>query len=359
MLYGFIIAEFPYLSNIILPAILNKMKIAFFEVTEEEHKIYFREKLTDHELFFFDNPLTEDSIPQEKDFDVLSVFVNCSVTEKVIDAFPDLKLITARSTGFDNIDFKYAMQKKIVVSNVPQYGSHTVAEYTFALILSLARKIPQAVQRLKTTGEFSYENLRGIDIHNRTLGVIGTGKIGGNVIKIARSFGMKVYAFDLHQNEELSKELDFKYVDFDTLLSLSDIVTIHTVLNESTKHLINEENIFKMKKGAILINTARGGIISTDALFKAITTKHLSGAALDVLEDEEDLKEDLDIFAKEKHYSSELKTMLENHMLINLEEVIITPHMAFYTKEAEESIMQTTVENILAVLQNSPINTVN
>lgn len=322
------------------------MKIAFFEVTEEEQKHFFKKNLDGHELFFSDTPLTEDTLPKDLDFEVVSVFVNCSVTKKIIDSFPRLKLITARSTGFDNIDFEYAKTKNINVCNVPSYGSHTVAEYTFALILSLSRKIPQAVARLKTTGEFSYENLRGMDIHARVLGVIGTGKIGKNVIRIARAFDMEVVAYDPHPDEEFANELGYKYVDFDALLSTSDIITIHTVLSEQTKHLINTKNIFNMKKGSILINTARGGIVETDALFQAITTKHLAGAALDVLEGEEDLKEDLDVFSKEKHYSKGLKTMLENHMLINLEEVIITPHMAFYTKEAEESIMQTTVDNI-------------
>lgn len=334
------------------------MKIAFFEIAEEEQKHFFKKKLSEHELSFFDTPLTEDTLPKENDFEVVSVFVNCGVTKKVIDSFPKLKLITTRSTGFDNIDFEYAKTKNINACNVPSYGSHTVAEYTFALILSLSRKIPQAVARLKTTGEFSYENLRGLDIHGRILGVIGTGKIGKNVIKIARSFDMEVIAFDPHPDEEFAKELGYKYVSFDTLLSSSDIVTIHTVLSNDTKHLINTKNIFNMKKGAILINTARGGIVSTDALFQAITTKHLAGAALDVLEGENDLKEELDVFSKEKHYSKDLKTMLENHMLINLEDVIITPHMAFYTKEAEESIMQTTVDNINSLTTGSIQNQV-
>ena len=334
------------------------MKIAFFEVTQEEQKHFFKKRLTEHELTFFDTPLTEQSLPKENNFEVISVFVNCQVTQKVIEYFPNLKLITARATGFDNIDVKSAKERNILVANVPSYGSHTVAEFTFSLILSLCRKIPQAVQRLKTTGEFSYENLRGIDIHGRTLGVIGTGKIGLNVIRIARSFDMPVIAFDILKNEPSSRELDFKYVDFDELLTTSDIVTIHTSLNESTRHLINEKNIFTMRKGAFLINTARGGIVSTDALFQAITTKHLAGAALDVLEGEKELKEELDIFSKEKHYSEDLKTMLENHILINLEEVIITPHMAFYTKEAEESIQSTTIDNINSFVSGKTVNLV-
>lgn len=326
------------------------MKIAFFEIADEDQILFFKKNLQQHELFFFEENLSPDNLSKQSAFDIISIFVNCRIDNNVIDHFPNLKFIAARTTGFDNIDIKYAKEKGIVVSNVPQYGSHTVAEYTFALILSLSRKIPQAVARLKTTGEFSYENLRGMDIHGRILGVIGTGKIGKNVIRIARSFDMEVRAFDPHPDEEFAKELRYKYVDFDTLLSSSDIITIHTVLSNETKHLINIKNIFNMKKDAILINTARGGIVETDALFQAITTKHLAGAALDVLEGEEDLKEDLDVFSKEKHYSKGLKTMLENHMLINLEEVIITPHMAFYTKEAEESIMQTTIDNINSLI---------
>lgn len=332
------------------------MKIAFFEIKDQEQKQFFKNVLPEHELIFFEDSLTAENLPGQNDFEIISTFVNCQIDHSVIDYFPKLKLIAARATGFDNIDVSRAKEKNIAVSNVPSYGSHTVAEFTFSLILSLSRKIPQAVQRLKATGEFSYENLRGMDIYGKTLGVAGTGKIGLNVIKIAKAFGMPVLAYDLYPNQQACQDLGFKYTDLDTLLSQSDILTIHTPLNENTHHLINEKNIFKMKKGALLINTARGGVVATDALFKAITSNHIAGAALDVLEGEKDIKEELEIFSK--NYPQDLKTMLENHILLDLEQVLITPHMAFYTKEAEEAIRQTTADNIRSFILGKVVNLV-
>lgn len=334
------------------------MKIAFFGITKEEQKKFFKGSLPEHQLSFFEDPISKGLLPDEKDFDIISVFVNCHLDKDLIDQFPNLKLITIRSTGFDNVDVKYAKSKNILASNVPAYGSHTVAEFTFALILSLSRKIPEVVQRVKISGEFSYQNLQGIDIFGKTLGVVGTGKIGLNVIKIASAFGMSVLAYDLFPDIKASKELNFEYVSLDELLSKSDIVTIHAPLNANTRHLINEENIFKMKEDSLLINTSRGGIISTDALFKALASNHLKGAALDVLEGEEDLKEGLQVFDKQQQYPQDLKTMLENHILIDLKQVIITPHMAFYTKEAEFAIIETTAENIKMFIAQKPQNLV-
>lgn len=338
--------------------IVSLVKIAFFEVTEGEQKLFFKQSLSEHKLVFFDTPLTETTLPEDTAIEVLSVFVNCQVTKKVIESFPKLKLITARATGFDNIDIKTAKEKNILVANVPSYGSHTVAEFTFALILSLSRKIPQATQRLKETGKFSYENLRGMNIFGKTIGVIGTGKIGAHVIKIAKAFEMKVIAVDPFPNKDTADSLNFEYVNLERLLKESDIVTIHSPLTENTHHLINKENIALMKKGSILINTARGGIVETDGLFQAITSGQIAGAALDVLEGEKELKEELQIFKTGENYPQDLKTMLENHILMDLENVIITPHMAFYSKEAEESIMQTTIDNIKSYLSNKPQNLV-
>lgn len=333
-------------------------KIAFFEITEEEKKEYFSANLSEHELVFFDHPLNEDSIPKETIFEVISTFVESKVTAKIIDAFPNLKLVAVRATGFDSVDVEYAKSKNILVCNIPAYGSNTVAEYTFGLILSLSRKIPQAANRLKISGEFSFEGLRGFDLNGKTLGVIGTGKIGSNVIKIAKGFNMSVLAMDSYPNEALAKSLEFNYVSLEELLKDSDIVTLHVPLSAKTQHLISKNNIKLMKKGGILINTSRGGIVDTDALYQALTLNHLGGAALDVLEEEYELKEEAELLAQNKIPAKDFQNLIEDHILMHLPNVIITPHMAFYTKEAEFSIMETTVSNIKSALSGTPQNLV-
>lgn len=337
---------------------MKVMHIAFFEITEEEKKEYFLKNLSGHELEFFETPLIDDFLPGKTDFEAISTFVASKVSSKVIDAFPNLKLIAVRATGFDSVDTEYAKSKKILVSNVPAYGSNTVAEYTFGLILSLSRKIPQAAYRLKISGEFSFEGLRGFDLNGKTLGVIGTGKIGSNVIKIAKGFNMNVLAMDPYPNEELAKSLEFNYVSLEELLKNSDIVTLHIPLTKETHHLINKDNILLMKKGGILINTSRGGIVDTDALYQALILNHLGGAALDVLEEEYELKEEAELLAQDKIPQKDFQNLVEDHILIHLPNVIITPHMAFYTKEAEFSIMETTVKNIKAGLSETPQNLV-
>lgn len=334
------------------------MRIAFFEIHEEEKKEYFSQNLAGHEVEFFEKPLDENFIPETKDFEIISIFGGSKVNPQIINAFPNLKHIAIRATGFDNVDVEEAHLKNILVSNVPAYGSNTVAEFTFGLILSVSRKIPQAAYRLKVSGEFSFEGFRGFDLNGKTLGVVGTGKIGSNVIKIAKGFNMKVLAADPHPNEELSKTLGFHYVSLEELLKNSDIVTLHIPLTEQTHHLLNKNNIFLMKKGSLLINTSRGAIVDTDALSLALTKEHLNGAALDVLEEEGELKEEAQLLTQNRIPPQDFKNIIENHILMHLPNVIITPHMAFYTKEAEFSIMETTVKNIKAALSGTPENLV-
>lgn len=334
------------------------MKIAFFEIDDQEKKDYFTQNLQEHEVVFFDYPLCEEKLPEDQSFEIISVFVGCRVTPKVINSFPNLKHIAARSTGFDNIDLEYCKSKNISVSNVPAYGSHTVAEFTFGLILSLSRHIYHGINRLKVGVDFNFTGLRGFDLNGKTLGVIGTGKIGINVIKIAQGFNMNILAFDAFPNENLRQSLNFTYTSMEELLQSSDIVTIHVPYMPQTHHLINKDNIFKIKKGALLINTARGAIVETEALFQVLTQEHLAGAALDVLEEEGELKEEAELLSQNKMADGKFKGLLEDHILINLPQVLVTPHMAFYTKEAEFSIMETTVKNITSFLNSSGENIV-
>lgn len=331
------------------------MRIGFFNLTPQQ-KEYFQQELAEYELNFSDELLSDSSLSNQTNFDIISVFTKSNLTKKVIDNFPGLKMIALRSTGFDNVDLDYAKEKNIVVSNVPAYGAHTVAEFTFGLILSLSRKIPQAIAKVKSEVEFNHEGLKGFELYGKTLGVIGTGKIGANVVKIAKGFGMIILAYDAYPNEQLAKTFEFSYIPLEELLKDADIVTIHVPANPQTRYLINKDNISNMKKGALLINTARGDVVETGALYKAISDGRILGAGLDVLEGETNLNKDL---TKEELEPTVMKNILENSYLIRNPSVYVTPHTAFYTTEAEAAIMQTTIENIQGFTAGSPKNVVN
>jgi len=295
-----------------------------------------------------------------KDTTILSTFINSKVTKQVIDSLPKLRFITTRSTGFDHIDIEHARSKGISVSNVPTYGENTVAEHTFALILSVARQLKKAHSKI-SQGDFSIKDLLGFDLKGKTIGVVGTGHIGLRVIKMAGGFSMKALAFDPAQNHFLEEVLGFKYVDFDTLLVSSDIISLHAPYNKKTHHLINKDNINKIKKGAVLINTARGGLVDTVALAQALDEGILAGAGLDVLEGEDMILEEKQLLRKRKDiYNPEkLRLTLRNCFILQRENVIFTPHTAFFSKEAIQRILDTTANNIVTFIKGSPENKVN
>ncbi|MBU1000441.1 hydroxyacid dehydrogenase [Patescibacteria group bacterium] len=334
------------------------MKIGFFESNNETEINFFKTRLSEHKLTFSNEPLTSENLPDDKSLEIAAIFVNCQVDKNVINSLPNLKAIIVRATGFDNVDIAFCKQKNIIVSNVPAYGSHTVAEFTFALMLNVTRKIYTAINRVKIGRIFSPEGLKGLDLFGKTLGVIGTGKIGTNVIKIAKGFGMNVLAFDAHPDQTMAGGLDFKYLTLEEVLRLSDIITIHVPYNNKTHHLLNSTNLPLIKKGSILINTSRGAVLETDTLFRLLSNGHLSGAGLDVLEEEDELKEEVELLSRNAIPEDKYKEILENHMLINMPQVIITPHMAFFTKEAIASIRKTTLENINAFIKGIPLNQV-
>ncbi|MFH1178544.1 MAG: hydroxyacid dehydrogenase [bacterium] len=333
------------------------MKIHYFsgEKWEEE---FVRAKLPGEDIVFHEGSLAAFPDLTDPETQVLCTFVESHIGEIEISRFPALKLIATRSTGFDHIDLTATKARGITVVNVPFYGENTVAEFAFALLLALSRKIIDADERVRETGSFSHDNLRGFDLAGKTIGVVGCGHIGVHVIRMANGFGMKVLGFDVHQDPELAQKLNFSYSSLDELLATSDIITIHVPYNQHTHHLINKENIAKMKKGAYLINTARGAVVETDALVEAIKNEIIAGAALDVLEEEGDMNDELALLTAPHPKEEELKIALENHYLINHPRVIVTPHMAFNTTEAIERILDTTIENIKAFSAGSPINLV-
>ncbi|HEC30410.1 MAG TPA: hydroxyacid dehydrogenase, partial [Candidatus Yonathbacteria bacterium] len=245
------------------------MKVLYF-LGEEWEEEYVEEKLDGVDVEIFSGPIQDYPDLHDDEVEVLSVFIKSHVGAEEMDKFPNIKLIATRSTGFDHIDLEEAKKRGIIVSNVPSYGANTVAEYAFALLLSLSRKIPESYEQVRETGSFSQKGLRGFDLKGKTLGVVGCGNIGVHAIIMGKGFGMEVIVSDPHQNEEVRAELGFKYVSLDELLASSDIITIHAPYNEHTHHLINSENINKIKRGAYLINTARGAIIETEALIRGL-----------------------------------------------------------------------------------------
>ncbi|KKW18409.1 MAG: D-isomer specific 2-hydroxyacid dehydrogenase NAD-binding protein [Parcubacteria group bacterium GW2011_GWB1_50_9] len=337
------------------------MRIAYFGVTEEE-KTYLKSRIAeaglDGNVVFSDEKLQKEDISTEMDFDIISVFVDSKIDKPVLDAFPNLKYIMARSVGYDHIDLAETKKRGIIVSNVPSYGDHTVAEFTFALILTLSRKIFLSVDRIRETGSFSIEGLRGFDLKDKTIGVVGTGKIGKKVIELARGFGMNIIAQDAFPDKKAAEALGFQYVSFDELINRSDIVTLHVPYSKDTHHLMNRDSLAKMKKGAYLINTSRGGVVETEALVGALKSGQVGGAGLDVLEEELVIKDELDFIAKGNVAEHNIKTILANHVLINLPNVVITPHNAFNSKEALERILDASVDSIKGFLEGAPPNAV-
>lgn len=319
------------------------MKIAFFEVSEED-KEYLLHSLGNYEVSFFEEPLTEKNATQAEDCEIISVFIYSIISAAVIEQLKNTRCITTRSTGFDHIDAAACKEKGIAVLNVPYYGENTVAEHTFALILALSRNVHKSYARgLKD--DFSIEGLKGFDLKDKTLGVIGTGHIGLHVIRIAKGFGMHVFAYDVYHNIFLSEILHFKYVTLERVLSQSDIVTIHVPYNEHTHHLINRENIKKMKQGSLLINTSRGGIVENEALIEALNDHTLAGAGLDVIEGEEYIKEEKQCLYEDCG-PAHLARIKQNHNLLSRDNVVFTPHIGFYSEEALRRILDTTITNI-------------
>ena len=332
----------------------KSFKIAFFELEPWEKK-YFSKKLKNCKITFIDGHLNENNVNEVKNADAIGVFIYSVVDKKILEKLPNLKLIVTLSTGFEHIDLKECNKRKIIVCNVPHYGENTVAEHTFALILNLTRMIHKAYERT-IKGDFSIEGLRGIDLQRKTLGVVGTGSIGQHVARIAKGFEMKVIAFDRFKNLKLAKKLGFRYVNFDKLLKNSDIITLHVPYSKETHHLVGKKEISKMKKGVFIINTARGGIIETSALLEGIRFGKIGGAGLDVLEGECFIKEEKQILSKHFLKECDLKTVLQDHLLLRQPNVIITPHNAFNSWEALHRILDTTILNINSFLKKKPVN---
>lgn len=339
------------------------MKVTFFE-TKNWEKEYLEKEMGNLGLKyeFYTESLTEENADIAKDSEIISTFIYSRINEKVLNKLENVKLITTRSTGYDHINVEKCKERGVVVCNVPGYGTETVAEHTIALMLAISRKIVESFERTRK-GIFSTNGLTGFELKGKTLGIIGAGRIGRRVAEIAKSFGMKILAYDVYKNEEESKRIGYEYVDLETLLRESDIISLHANLTKDNYHILDKNAFSKMKNGVIIINTARGELIDTKALIECIRNGKVRYAGLDVIEGERNIREELQVLYENVIEKDELKKMLAAHILVEMEDrlnnVLITPHNAFNSSEVLNRILEITVENIKMFLENKPINVVN
>jgi len=313
------------------------MKVAFFD-TKPYDTPYFEKfgKENNIKFKFFETKLNEDTAELAKGCEAACVFVNDTVNAAVIDKLCVLgvKVLALRCAGYNNVDIKYAKDKIKVVS-VPAYSPYAVAEHAMALLLTSIRRVHKAFIRTRDHN-FSLNGLTGFDLHGKTVGVVGTGKIGRIFINICRGFGMNVIAYDKFP----AKDSDIDYVELDELFSRSDIISFHCPLTDETYHMIDEKSIEKLKKGVVIINTSRGALIDAEALLEGIKARKIGAACLDVYEEE------ADVFFQD--FSGHIIADDTLARLISMPNVIVTSHQAFLTEEALSNIAETTVNNIIA-----------
>lgn len=313
------------------------MKIAFFS-TKAYDREFFNRYITTHEITYFEGRLRMPTVNLTKGYDAVCVFVNDRLNAEVIAALKenDVKLIALRCAGFNNVDLEAAKEHGIKVVRVPAYSPHAVAEHAVALILTLNRKTHKAYNRVRE-GNFSLERLTGFDLYGKTVGAIGTGKIGQVFCNIMLGFGCRVLAFDLMEDKELASK-GVEYLPLMDLLQQSDIISLHCPLNDQTRHIINKETIPMMKEGAMLINTSRGGLIDTVDVIEGLKSGRIGYVGLDVYEQEEKL------FFKDLS-----ENIIQDDLIMRLlsfPNVLITSHQGFFTEEALIQIAQTTLHNI-------------
>jgi D-lactate dehydrogenase len=313
------------------------MKIAFFS-TQPYDKEYFERYNTQHEILFFEARLNEQTVNLANGCDAVCAFVNDQLNAAVLNALKEIgiKIIAQRCAGFNNVDVATATKNNIAVVRVPAYSPHAVAEHALALIMTLNRKTHKAYNRVRE-GNFSLDRLTGFDIYGKTVGVIGTGKIGECFARIMQGLGCKVVAFDISVNKEL-EALGIQYLKLQEVLQLSDILSLHCPLTEQTKHLINNDTLTMMKDGAMLINTSRGALVDTKAVITALKNGKLSYLGLDVYEQEEKL-----------FFHDLNQNVITDDVLVRLlgfPNVLITSHQGFLTDEALTQIAIVTLQNI-------------
>ena len=323
-------------------------KIAFFGA--KPYDIASFDKVNEkynYDIRYYKGHLNPNNVVLTQDTDVVCIFVNDTADAAVIDAMVDngVKLLALRCAGFNNVDLK-AAKGKLPVVRVPAYSPYAVAEYSLALMLSLNRKIHRAYWRTRD-GNFSLNGLMGFDMHGKTIGIIGTGKIAKILIRLLKGFGMRILAYDLYPDMKFAGEEGISYVSLDELYRESDIISLHCPLTDQTKYMIDKDSIDKMKEGVMIINTGRGQLINTNDLIEGLKEKKIAAAGLDVYEEE-----------GEYFYEDKSDKIIDDDVLARLlsfNNVIVTSHQAFFTKEALHNIAETTLRNIKDFEEGRPL----
>lgn len=314
------------------------IKIAFFDTKDYDINLFDKyNKDFGYEIKYYESRLNSETVKLAKGFDVVCIFVNDKADKLVLDKLNEygVKLVALRCAGFNNVDLNNLGNLKIV--RVPKYSPYAVAEHAAALLLNINRKIYKSYQRVKKYN-FSLDGLLGFDLHGKTVGVIGTGKIGKVFIQIMKGFGTNVLAYDVYKDEQASKELGFEYVSLEELCEKSDIISLHCPLTAETEYIINKKTLSLMKENVIIINSSRGKLVCTEDLIEAMSNNKIGGVGLDVYENEEEffLRDLSGSYKRDKNLS----------LLISMPNVIITSHQAFFTSEALNKIALDTCQNI-------------
>lgn len=334
-------------------------KILFFDVAEYEVEFLkracegkFEYQLTVEPL----NSLFEVSKEQE-DAQVISCFTTSRISQDVLEKFKNLELIALRSVGFNHIDIDYCKKNNIFVENTPNYGNMTVAEFALALLLDVTRKVTYSANNLKNSIVDAKCTI-GIEIFGKTIGIVGLGAIGSEMARLAHGIGLKILGYDLVEKEDLKEKYHVQYTDFETLIKNSDFISLHSPLTRDNFHMFNKDVFDMMRPNSIIVNTARGELIDTQALYNSLSEKKIAGAGLDVLESEDTLT-DVEYLVDVGRMSPQAlqKTVLNNR-LMKLDNVIVTPHIAYDTNEAINRILNTAISNINAFIEGKIQNNV-
>jgi D-lactate dehydrogenase len=333
-------------------------KLVFFDVDEKEQAVLSKEFAGEKtfELRFNQKSLDKNTACIAKEAGGIGIFIQSKITHEVLDHLPMIRVIATMSTGFDHIDLDACKARNIMVCNVPSYGDNTVAEYAFSLILALARKLKQTLERVER-GLFSRTGLMGMDIKGKTLGLVGTGRIGSHMARLGWAFGMKVIAYDVRSDVALKEKYGVQFMSLEEVLEQADVISLHVPYLPSTHHLINAERLRLLKPTALLINTSRGKVVDTKAVAAALREDRLGGVALDTFEGE-------DIWIEEEFLKHNdlpaivLREAMESFSIMRSERAILTPHNAFNTREALDRILITSAENLKAYFSGHPQNVV-
>ena len=327
---------------------MEKTRIIFFDIKDYDKEFFKKySKDYDFEMTFLQVRLSEETAHLTKGYDVVCAFTNDDINKETIDLISEngIKLLAMRCAGFNNVSLK-DIHNRFKVVRVPAYSPHAIAEYTVGLILAINRKIHKAYVRTRE-GNFSINGLMGIDLYQKTAGIIGTGKIGQILIKMLKGFDMNVIAYDPFPNQKIADELGFKYVSLDELYAEADVISLNCPLTKETKYMINRRSMLKMKDGVMIVNTGRGALIDSVDLVEALKDKKVGAAALDVYEEEE-----------EYLFEDKSSQVIEDDILgrlLSFHNVLLTSHQAYFTEEAVEAITVTTLNNIKAFVEGKEL----